>query len=56
MDFELPSEYQMIKDTVHRFVKEELITLEPAVLAREAKEGVCKLTLEEKKPLLEILI
>ena len=53
MDFELPSEYQMIKDTVHRFVKEELITLEPAVLAREAKEGVCKLTLEEKKPLLE---
>ena len=53
MDFELPSEYQMIKDTVHRFVKEELITLEPVILAREAKEGICKLTFEEKKPLLE---
>ena len=39
MDFQLPSEYQMIKDTVSRFVKEELIPLEPTILAREAKEG-----------------
>ncbi len=38
MEFELPPEYQMIKDTVQRFVREELMPLEPGVLAREAKE------------------
>ena len=53
MEFELPPEYQMIKDTVQRFVREELMPLEPGVLAREAKEGICKLTTKEKEVLLE---
>ena len=53
MEFELPPEYQMIKDTVQRFVREELMPLEPGVLAREAKEGICKLTTKEKAVLLE---
>ena len=48
MEFELPPEYQMIKDTVQRFVKEELLPLEPSVLAREAKKGICKIKTEEK--------
>ncbi len=37
MDFDLPQEFQMLKDLVRRFVKEELIPLEPAILDREAK-------------------
>ena len=53
MEFELPPEYQMIKDTVQRFVREELMPLEPGVLAREAKEGICKLTTKEKEELFE---
>ena len=53
MEFDLLPEYQMIKDTVQRFVKEELLPLEPGVLAREAKEGICKIKTEEKKVLLE---
>ena len=53
MELELPPEYQMIKDTVQRFVKEELMPLEPGVLAREAKEGICKLTTKEKEELFE---
>ena len=53
MEFELPPEYQMIKDTVQRFVRDELLPLEPDVLAREAKEGICKLTTKEKAVLLE---
>tara|TARA_B000000460_G_scaffold106867_1_gene74777 strand:- start:3734 stop:4894 length:1161 start_codon:yes stop_codon:yes gene_type:complete len=53
MEFELPPEYQMIKDTVQRFVRDELLPLEPGVLAREAKEGICKLTTKEKEVLLE---
>ena len=53
MELELPPEYQMIKDTVERFVREELMPLEPGVLAREAKEGICKLTTKEKEVLFE---
>ena len=53
MELELPPEYQMIKDTVQRFVREELMPLEPGVLAREAKEGICKLTTKEKEELFE---
>ncbi|MBX3706472.1 MAG: acyl-CoA dehydrogenase family protein [Pseudomonadales bacterium] len=44
MDFELPDEHRMLKDTVERFVAEELIPLEPAVLAREAAGGPCALS------------
>ena len=36
MDFTLPEEHRMLKDLVERFVRDELIPLEPAVLAREA--------------------
>jgi acyl-CoA dehydrogenase len=36
MDFELSDEHRMLKELVERFVKDELIPLEPLVLAREA--------------------
>jgi len=36
LDFELAEEHRMLKDLVARFVKDELMPLEPAVLAREA--------------------
>ena len=39
MDFELSEEHRMMKDLVARFVRDELMPLEPKVLAREA-EGV----------------
>ncbi|MBA3811607.1 MAG: acyl-CoA dehydrogenase [Caulobacteraceae bacterium] len=35
MDFELAEEHAMLKDLVARFVKDELMPLEPSVLARE---------------------
>ena len=34
MNFELDQEHQMLKELVARFVREELIPLEPALLAR----------------------
>ena len=37
MDFELPDEHKMLKDLVQRFVKDELLPLEPKILEREAK-------------------
>ena len=37
MDFELSEEHRMLKDLVARFVKDELLPLEAAVLAREAE-------------------
>ena len=37
MDFELAEEHRMLKDLVARFVSDELMPLEPAVLAREAE-------------------
>ncbi|MGC1440853.1 MAG: acyl-CoA dehydrogenase family protein, partial [Burkholderiaceae bacterium] len=37
MDFELPEDHRMIRDLVARFVDEELIPLEPALLKREAE-------------------
>jgi acyl-CoA dehydrogenase len=37
MNFELIEEHRMLKDLVARFVKDELMPLEPAVLAREAQ-------------------
>jgi len=36
MNFELSEEHRMLKDLVARFVRDELMPLEPAVLAREA--------------------
>jgi acyl-CoA dehydrogenase len=36
LDFELADEHKMLKDLVARFVRDELMPLEPAVLAREA--------------------
>src|ERR1700743_3458848 len=39
MDFELSEEDRMLKDLVHRFVKDELMPLEAGVLKREAEGG-----------------
>jgi acyl-CoA dehydrogenase len=36
MDFELSEEHRMLKELVHRFVRDELMPLEAGVLAREA--------------------
>lgn len=40
MDFKLPEELRMLRDTVARFVREELIPLEPTVIRREAERGL----------------
>jgi (R)-benzylsuccinyl-CoA dehydrogenase len=40
MNFELPEEVRMLRDTVARFVREELIPLEPIVIRREAERGL----------------
>lgn len=53
MDFELTDEQRMLQDLVARFVKEELVPLEPAVLAREAAGGHGGLSDEEAAPLYE---
>jgi acyl-CoA dehydrogenase len=37
MDFEIAEEHRMLKDLVARFVRDELLPLEPGVLAREAE-------------------
>src|SRR6201747_1689397 len=37
MDFEIAEEHRMLKDLVAKFVRDELIPLEPGVLAREAE-------------------
>ena len=39
MEFALSEEHQMLKDLVRRFVDDQLIPLEPAVLAREAHQN-----------------
>jgi acyl-CoA dehydrogenase len=49
MDFELKEEYRMLKDLVARFVKEDLLTLEPTLLKREAETGAIALTEQERK-------
>ena len=51
MDFALSEEHQMVKDLVARFVREELMPLEPVVLEREACGKGAVLTNEEKAPL-----
>ena len=48
MTTELPEEHRMLKELVARFVREHLIPLEPAVLAREAAGEPLELLAEEK--------
>jgi acyl-CoA dehydrogenase len=48
MDFELEEDHRMLRDLVQRFVREEVIPLEQAVLAREAAGQGAYLTAEEK--------
>jgi acyl-CoA dehydrogenase len=54
MNFELIEEHRMLKDLVARFVKDELMPLEPAVLAREAEGKALELASEERKRLDEV--
>ena len=51
MNFELDPEHQMLKDIVARFVREELIPLEPALLRREAADGQWELLSQEHEHL-----
>ena len=51
MDFELSEEHKMLKELIGRFVADELVPLEPIVLARAAKEGTRFLTKEEIAPI-----
>jgi acyl-CoA dehydrogenase len=48
MEFELLEEHKMLKELVARFVRDEMMPLEPAVLAREAAGQGLGLTLNEK--------
>ena len=40
MDFTLPEELRMLRDTVARFTREELLPLEKDVIRREAERGL----------------
>ncbi|MBI1212711.1 MAG: acyl-CoA dehydrogenase [Alphaproteobacteria bacterium] len=51
MEFELSEEDRMLKDLVRRFVKDELLPLEPAVLEREASGKGLGLAPNERKKL-----
>ena len=51
MDFRLSDEQRMLQDLVTRFVEDELMPLEPAVLEREANGEDGGLTEEELEPL-----
>ena len=51
MEFALSEEHQMLKDLVARFVRDQLMPLEPAVLEREACGKGIALTEKEKAPL-----
>ncbi len=51
MEFALSEEHQMLKDLVARFVREDLLPLEPAVLARETNGEGATLTSDEREPL-----
>jgi acyl-CoA dehydrogenase len=48
MQFELDEDHRMLRDLVQRFVREEVIPLEGAVLARDAAGQGAYLTAEEK--------
>lgn len=47
MEFELKEEWRMLKDLVARFVREELLPLEPTLLQRETAGGGIALSPEE---------
>lgn len=47
MNFDLPEEHRMLQELVRRFVADELMPLEAAVLAREAEGKALALTPEE---------
>jgi alkylation response protein AidB-like acyl-CoA dehydrogenase len=49
MDFSLPEEYRHLQDLVAKFVQQELMPLESACLAREAKGEMAELTAVEQK-------
>jgi acyl-CoA dehydrogenase len=49
MEFELLEEHRMLKDLVHRFVEDELMPLEPEVLAHEAEGGGLALSDDERR-------
>ena len=51
MDFQLTEEQRMLQDLVEKFVRDELMPLESAVLAREAGGEPGHLTDEEEAPL-----
>ena len=51
MDFQLAEEHQMLKDLVAKFVRDQLIPLEPAVLARDAAGESIALTAAEREPI-----
>lgn len=51
MDLELPEENRMLRDLVAKFVANDLMPLENAILAREAGGGKAALTDEELAPL-----
>ena len=51
MHFELPTEYRMLQNLVRRFVADELMPLEAAVLTREAAGNPVHLTPEEQAPI-----
>ncbi|MDH4385234.1 MAG: acyl-CoA/acyl-ACP dehydrogenase [Caulobacter sp.] len=48
MNFELDEDHRMLADLVRRFVEDELIPMEPAILQREASGQPAVLTHEEK--------
>ncbi|MGE0660348.1 MAG: acyl-CoA dehydrogenase family protein, partial [Reyranellaceae bacterium] len=48
MDFELSEEHRMLKELVRRFVREQLLPLEPEVLRRDAEGRGVGLTDEER--------
>ena len=54
MEFELSEEHRMLKDLVERFVRDELMPLEPAVLARDAAGQGAALTKEERTRIDEV--
>lgn len=49
MDFELAEDHRMLKDLVARFVRDELMPLEPAVLEREARGEGLRLERQERE-------
>ena len=51
MEFQLAEEHRMLKDLVAKFVRDRLIPLEPAVLARDAAGQSPALTPEERAPI-----